>query len=49
MEKDRKFGSMQSKTLKKVRSLPVIMDLVTMKITNNFPVIVNQKTVVAIL
>ena len=37
------------KDIKKVMSLPVIMDLVTMKTTNNFLVNVNQKTVVAIL
>ena len=37
------------KILKKVRSLPVIMDLVMMKTTNNFLVNVNQKTVVGIL
>ena len=37
------------KILKKVRSLPVIMDLVMMKTTNNFLVNVNQKTAVGIL
>jgi len=44
-----KIGSKQSKILKKVRSLPVIMDLVMTKTTNNFLVNVNQKTVVDIL
>ena len=47
--RDWKFGLKQSKTLKKVKSLPVIMDLVMMKTTNNFLVNVNQKIVVVIL
>ena len=37
------------KDIKKVKSLPAIMDLVMMKTTNNFLVNVNQKTVVGIL
>ena len=44
-----KFGLKQSKILKKVKSLHVIMDLVMMKITNNFLVNVNLKIVVVIL
>ena len=44
-----KFGLKQLKKLRKVKNLHVIMDLAMMKITNNFPVNVNLKTVVAIL
>jgi hypothetical protein len=44
-----KFGLKQLEILKRVRNLRVIMDLVLMKITNNFHASVNLKIVVAIL
>ena len=49
MVKVLKFGLKQLKILKKVRNLLVIMDLIMMKIINNFPVIVNLKIVVGTL
>jgi len=49
MAKDLRFGLKPSRILKKVRNLLVIMDLVMMKITNNFRANVNQKIVVVTL
>ena len=49
MEKDLKYGLKQLEILRKVKNLLVIMGLVMMKISNNFPVSVRLKTVVAIL
>ena len=48
MGKDLKSGLKQLKTLEKVKNLLAIMDLVMIKILNNFRVNVNLKTAVVL-